>query len=168
MNELPGGAAFGTLVHAVFEIVDTAAADLEAEVLRCCRDVIASTLSDDRPRRSWRRRCCPVLRTPLGAGGEPTLADIAPADLLAELDFELPLAGGDTPSLTVMLDGVGRLLRTHLPVDDPLRSYADAVQTLEPTPLRGYLTGSIDACCGCPDRDTSWSTTRPIASRRAT
>ncbi|MBC2639215.1 MULTISPECIES: UvrD-helicase domain-containing protein [unclassified Rhodococcus (in: high G+C Gram-positive bacteria)] len=149
MNDLPGGATFGTLVHAVFEIVDTAAPDLDDEVLRCCRDVIASTLSDIDPAQ-LASALVPVLRTPLGAGAGRTLADLAPADLLAELDFELPLAGGDTPSLTVMLDRVGRLLRTHLSDDDPLRSYADAVLTLEPTPLRGYLTGSIDAVLRLP------------------
>ncbi len=37
------------------------------------------------------------------------------------------------------------LLRTHLPADDVLAPYADRLATLDPTPLRGYLTGSIDA-----------------------
>src|SRR5690606_1712511 len=87
----------------------------------------------------------PVLRTPLGPLGV-TLADIAPSDRLAELDFELPLAGGDSPlPVTVTLDAVGDLLRRHLPADDPMLPYADLVRTLDPVPLRGYLTGSIDA-----------------------
>ncbi|MFZ2176348.1 MAG: UvrD-helicase domain-containing protein [Rhodococcus sp. (in: high G+C Gram-positive bacteria)] len=149
MNALPGGTTFGTLVHAVFEEVDTSAADLEAELLRCSREVIASTLSEVVPA-ELATALLPVLRTPLTSGAGPTLADVAPADLQAELEFELPLAGGDTPSPTVMLDAIGDLLRTHLSADDPLRSYADAVQTLEPTPLRGYLTGSIDAVLRLP------------------
>ncbi|NGP04724.1 UvrD-helicase domain-containing protein [Rhodococcus sp. 14C212] len=144
MNPLPGGAVFGTLVHAVLEVVDTAAVDLEAELLRCCRDTVAEQLSDVDPE-ELAVALLPVLRTPL-AGGAGTLADIAPADRLAELDFELPLAGGDDPvATTVTLDGVARLLRAHLPAGDPFASYPDLVGTLEPTPLRGYLTGSIDA-----------------------
>ncbi|MFF0280212.1 UvrD-helicase domain-containing protein [Rhodococcus aetherivorans] len=144
MNPLPGGAVFGTLVHAVLEVVDTAAADLGAELLRCCRDTVAEQFSDVDPE-ELAEALLPVLRTPL-AGGAGTLADIAPADRLAELDFELPLAGGDDPvATTVTLDGVARLLRAHLPAGDPLASYADLVGILEPTPLRGYLTGSIDS-----------------------
>ncbi|AWK75425.1 AAA family ATPase [Rhodococcus oxybenzonivorans] len=149
MNDLPGGATFGTLVHAVFEVVDTTASDLESELVRCCTEVIASTMSEIDPAR-LAAALLPVLHTPLGSAAARTLAELAPADLLAELEFELPLAGGDTPSLTVMLDGVGRLLRTHLAADDPLWPYADAVTTLEPTPLRGYLTGSIDAVIRLP------------------
>ncbi|UGQ39876.1 UvrD-helicase domain-containing protein [Rhodococcus aetherivorans] len=144
MNPLPGGAVFGTLVHAVLEVVDTAAADLGAELLRCCRDIVAEQFSDVDPE-ELAEALLPVLRTPL-AGGAGTLADIAPADRLAELDFELPLAGGDDPvATTVTLDGVARLLRAHLPAGDPFASYADLVGILEPTPLRGYLTGSIDS-----------------------
>lgn len=144
MNALPGGAVFGTLVHAVLEVVDTAAADLGAELLRCCRDTVAEQFSDVDPE-ELATALLPVLRTPLG-GDAGTLADIAPADRLAELDFELPLAGGDDPvATTVTLDGVARLLRAHLPADDPFVSYADLVGTLEPAPLRGYLTGSIDS-----------------------
>ncbi|AKE89180.1 ATPase AAA [Rhodococcus aetherivorans] len=144
MNPLPGGAVFGTLVHAVLEVVDTAAADLGAELLRCCRDTVAEQFSDVDPE-ELAEALLPVLRTPL-AGGAGTLADIAPADRLAELDFELPLAGGDDPvATTVTLDGVARLLRAHLPAGDPFASYADLVGILEPTPLRGYLTGSIDS-----------------------
>ncbi|WFS13290.1 UvrD-helicase domain-containing protein [Rhodococcus aetherivorans] len=144
MNPLPGGAVFGTLVHAVLEVVDTAAADLGAELLRCCRDTVAEQFSDVDPE-ELAEALLPVLRTPL-AGGAGTLADIAPADRLAELDFELPLAGGDDPvATTVTLDGVARLLRAHLPAGDPFASYVDLVGILEPTPLRGYLTGSIDS-----------------------
>lgn len=144
MNGLPGGTVFGTLVHAVLEVVDTAAADLEDELLDRCRDVIAAQHSDVDPE-ALAAALLPVLHTPLGALGA-TLAGIAPADRLAELDFELPLAGGDTPvSATVTLDAVGALLRRHLPADDPMLPYADLVRTLEPIPLRGYLTGSIDA-----------------------
>jgi len=144
MNGLPGGAVFGTLVHAVLEIVDTAAPDLEAELIERCREVTAQHLSPIEPER-LAAALLPVMRTPLGPLGR-TLADFAPRDRLSELNFELPLTGGETPApVTVTLGSVAALLRRHLPADDPLLPYADRVGELEPVPLRGYLTGSIDA-----------------------
>lgn len=144
MNALPGGTVFGTLVHSVFEIVDTSAADLAAELTACCRDVVAQRLSDVDPE-ELAQALLPVLHTRLGPL-ERTLADFSPKDRLAELDFELPLAGGDDPAaVTVTLAQVADLLRRHLTPDDPLFEYADHVRDLEPVPLRGYLTGSIDA-----------------------
>lgn len=143
MNDMPYGAVFGTLVHEILEHVDTAAADLETELVRHCREAVAARMSQVDPV-ALADALLPVLRTPLAGGG--TLADITPRDRLPELDFELPLAGGDDPAvLTVTLHRIVDLLRMHLPSDDVLAPYADRLATLEPTPLRGYLTGSIDA-----------------------
>lgn len=150
MNHLPGGTVFGTLVHAVLEVVDTSAADLEAELCACCREVVAQRLSQiDADELAG--ALLPVLRTPLGPLGR-TLADFSPADRLAELDFELPLTGGDSPApISVTLEGVASLMRRHLAPGDPMLPYADAVRHLEPVPLRGYLTGSIDAVLRTPE-----------------
>ncbi|NKZ71928.1 AAA family ATPase, partial [Rhodococcus hoagii] len=143
MNAMPYGAVFGTLVHEILEHVDTAADDLETELVRHCREAVAARMSQVDPV-ALADALLPVLRTPLAGGG--TLADITPRDRLPELDFELPLAGGDDPAaLTVTLHRIVDLLRRHLPADDVLAPYADRLATLEPTPLRGYLTGSIDA-----------------------
>ena len=142
MNELPYGAEFGTLVHAVLERVDTAADDLAAEVVRRCRETAAELLADI-DTAALARALLAVLRTPLGFG---CLADIAPRDRLSELDFELPLAGGDRPAAhSATLGAVAALLRTHLPADDDLSGYADLLADLDDRALRGYLTGSIDA-----------------------
>nr|WP_296775010.1 UvrD-helicase domain-containing protein [Rhodococcus sp. (in: high G+C Gram-positive bacteria)] len=147
MNGLPAGAAFGTLVHEILEHLDTGTDDLEAEVLRRCVDAVGERLADVDPA-SLASALLPVLRTPLGFG---TLADIAPENHLAELDFELPLAGGDDPvARTVTLRGIARLMRKHLPLDDVLAPYADQLEALESTPLRGYLTGSIDSVLRIP------------------
>lgn len=165
MADLPGGTAFGTLTHAVLEHVDTHAADLRAEVVAACRatglavplGVEPETLAD---------ALLPALHTPLGplAAGR-TLADVAPADRLAELEFELPLAGGDRPAHGPAAPGgedeaagslrdVAALLREHLPPDDPFAGYADRLDgDLAGTRLRGYLTGSIDAVLRIPDGD---------------
>ncbi|WP_407804836.1 hypothetical protein, partial [Staphylococcus aureus] len=76
---------------------------------------------------------------------------IAPKDRLPELDFELPLAGGDDPvSMSVTLRGVSELLRRHLSSDDILASYADYLDRVETSPMRGFLTGSIDAVLRIP------------------
>src|SRR6185312_2422958 len=106
MADLPVGAAFGTLVHSVLETVDTATGDLHAALAAAATeelrrhphaDVDATTLAD---------ALLLVMRKPLPRGGPASLADVTPADRLAELDFELPLAGGDragadTPLVTL-------------------------------------------------------------------
>ena len=146
MNGLPAGAAFGTLVHEVLEDVDTAADDLGAELLVRCREAVGARLASVDPE-ELAAALLPVLRTPLGLPQDPTttLADIAPRDRLAELDFELPLGGGDQPTTTeVHLADIATLLRRHLPADDALTGYADLLETVEAPPLRGYLAGSID------------------------
>ena len=89
------------------------------------------------------------------AGGL-TLRQIGARDRLRELDFEIPLAGGDVrgavPDVSVF--DLGELLRTYLPADDPLISYADRLMSasLGGQSLRGYLSGSIDAVLRLPDQ----------------
>ncbi|MCM6772259.1 UvrD-helicase domain-containing protein [Nocardia sp. CDC159] len=142
MNDLPYGAEFGTLVHGVLERVDTDAPDLAAEVYTRCAHAIEELLADIDPH-ALSAALLAVLRTPIGSGA---LADIATRDRLNELDFELPLAGGDTPvAERITLRRIADLLRAHLPADDPFAGYADHVDALDDLPLRGYLTGSIDA-----------------------
>ena len=143
MNGLPAGAAFGTLVHEVLEAVDTGAPDLPAELLTRCRQAVGRRLAAVDPA-ALAQALLPVLRTPLPGGGD--LAGTAPSDRLAELDFELPLAGGDRPTGgQARLRDVAALLRRHLPADDDLAPYAAMLETVDAPPLRGYLTGSLDA-----------------------
>ncbi len=148
MADLEGGAAFGTLVHdvlerAVLDPVDplgslTRAAAESTRWLRgaTAPDVLAASL-------------LPAVTTPWGpiADGR-SLADLAPADQLTELGFELPLAGGDHPrdAPPPLLGAVAALVRRHLPADDPVRAYAGRLEDplLREETLRGYLTGSLD------------------------
>jgi len=160
----PGGTAFGTLVHEILEYVDTAAADLDAEVRARCAQAATVRVPGVEPA-SLATALGLSLRTPLGpiAGGL-TLAQIHPRDRLPELEFELPLAGGDEtdgirPST---LRDVADVLRAHLPTDDAFARYPDLLAALaeesgsDPrsgaagVPLRGYLTGSIDAVLRVP------------------
>ena len=167
LADLPPGTAFGTLVHAVLEVADPTAPDLTSELTARCAEqlihhplpgVTANTLAE---------ALTPVMLTPMGPLADGLrLADIAPADRLAELEFELPLGGGDRPSrATALLGHIAPLVRAHLPADDALTRYPDLLTdpALADQPLRGYLTGSIDAVLRLPgprfvvvDYKTNW------------
>jgi exodeoxyribonuclease V beta subunit len=138
---LPGGAAFGTLVHAVLEDPDPDALDER------CAEAVADGLVPDLSAVALADGLRPVLHTPLGDLGT-SLAQIPAGDRLAELDFELPLAGGDTavPHAT-LADVVALLERFDL---GPLAGYPQLMAGLEPQALRGFLTGSIDAVLRLP------------------
>lgn len=149
MADLPSGADFGTAVHAVLEELDPGAADLAASLRSACAAVIARTGSTGMTPDQLAEGLLPVCATPLGPlAGDRSLADVPRADRLTELVFELPLAGGDDPvAADVRLGDVAPLLRRHVPAGDPLAAYADRLEApvLAEQPLRGYLTGSIDA-----------------------
>ncbi len=131
------------------------------------------------PGRCWRR-----CSTPLGPIMDGlALRDLPVHDRLAELDFEIPLAGGDLPDplpagetrsagdavessvRDVTLGDVGDLLRKRLAPGDPLAGYARRLASpgMSWQSLRGYLTGSLDAVFRLPgpryvvaDYKTNW------------
>ena len=156
MADLPAGATFGTLVHAVLETADPFAPDLAAELQAQIRAHAAWWPVAATPE-ELAAAMVPMHNTPLGplAGGR-TLRQIGLSDRLRELEFEIPLAGGDRGPTAprVRLADLAPLLREHLPADDVLASYAERLTEhgLGDQPLRGYLTGSIDAVLRVPDR----------------
>ncbi|MEO7058534.1 MAG: UvrD-helicase domain-containing protein, partial [Lapillicoccus sp.] len=153
MARLPVGATFGSLVHAVLEHADPAAADrggdwpaelrhhVDEQLVRwpveLDRDILTEAL-------------VAVCDTPMGPlVGGATLREIGRGDRMCELDFELPLAGGDRPTTAGRGGGTLRdlaaLLRRYLPADDPLAPYAAVVDhPAYEQALRGYLSGSLD------------------------
>ena len=152
MAELPTGAKFGTLVHAVLENADPLADDLETE-LRTQIEKHSVWWPVDVPAADLAAALIPMHDTPLGPlAGDLTLRQIALPDRLCEMDFEFPLAGGDknggmnTGAPDIRLADVGQLLAAHLDADDPLAAYVDRLTdaTLGRQPLRGYLSGSVD------------------------
>ncbi|MFC5993242.1 UvrD-helicase domain-containing protein [Pseudonocardia hispaniensis] len=147
MAALPVGTEFGTLVHAVLETADPTAPDVLGELAERARAELARRPAALDPT-ELAAALVPVVQTPLGplTGGR-SLHAIPPADRLTELEFELPLAGGDAPGAALTLGDLAALLRVHLPADDPLGRYPDLLDSaaLCAQPLRGYLTGSIDA-----------------------
>jgi exodeoxyribonuclease V beta subunit len=151
-DSLAGGARFGTLVHSVLELLDHPTTDdvvrdaVATQVARSGPAVDIDVLTD---------ALLTALATPMGDVVDgAALRDIKGSDRLPELDFELPLAGGDSPTAArVMLADLVPLWREHCPTG-PLAPYADALANLEPTPLRGYLSGSIDAVFRVAGLDT--------------
>lgn len=155
MAEMPTGAKFGSLVHAVLETADPFAHDLAAE-LRTHIDKHSVWWPVDVPAADLAAALVPMHDTPLGPlAGNLTLRGIGLTDRLCEMDFEFPLAGGDlsTELPDVRLADMGRLLKAHLPATDPLAPYADRLtdDTLGRQLLRGYLNGSLDVVFRVPD-----------------
>jgi len=163
MADLPVGATFGSLVHAVLEHADPGADDFRAELLghideqrgwwpvELDREVLADALMA-------------VCDSPLGGPASPlggvTLRGVPLSDRLREMDFELPLAGGDVRGRTtdvrpeIRLGHLAPLLERHLPPGDPVREYAAPLSgPLGDQPLRGYLTGSVDVVLRVPTPD---------------
>jgi exodeoxyribonuclease V beta subunit len=152
MNGLPAGATFGSLVHAVLEHADPLADDLLAELLARVEEErrwwsVAATSEE------LAAAMLPMQHTPLGPlADDLTLAEIGMGDRLCELDFEFPMADGDAtcpPGVAprgLPLAEFAGALRRHLPPDDPMRAYADRLESpaLGAQVLRGYLSGSID------------------------
>ncbi|WP_185975794.1 UvrD-helicase domain-containing protein [Tessaracoccus rhinocerotis] len=144
MAGLPGGAAFGTLVHAVFEEVDWAPGALEASAARVV-ELLAPRhgLSPEHAERLT-HAVVEVCNTPLGPLAEGSaLTDFPLAQRLAELDFDLPMADRGAPATVAAL---AELMARFLPAGDPLIAYP---QHLADSPaatqvLNGMLTGSID------------------------
>ncbi|MGI8457485.1 MAG: UvrD-helicase domain-containing protein [Propionibacteriaceae bacterium] len=151
MADLPGGTGFGSTVHAVLERFDLDAAEPAAELRAAVAAELTRAPSPDLTVDGLTAGLLPALTTPLGPlADDLTLVDLHSGDRLPELDFELPLSGGDLardadPPLT--LEAVADLLAAHLPADDLLAGYPDLLRhpLLAEQTLRGYLTGSIDA-----------------------
>jgi exodeoxyribonuclease V beta subunit len=148
MAGLPVGAAFGTLVHSVLEELDFTAPDLRAALVERS-EAVGSERYAGVPAATLADALLPCVVTPLGPlAGDLRLADFAPKDVLAEMEYEYPLAGGDRPRDGEATVGrIGELLTRHLAADDPLRPYAAdlAVPALQDKPLRGFIGGFLDA-----------------------
>ena len=146
MEDLPAGATFGSLVHGVLEHADPHAPDLAAELSRHVEEQ-RRWWSVDATTEAIAEALLPMQHTSLGPlAGDLTLARIGLDDRLRELDFEFPLAGGERPVGEVPLSAAAAILRRHLRAEDPMRAYADRLESpsLGDQSLRGYLSGSID------------------------
>lgn len=151
MAALPGGTAFGSLVHEVLEHLDWYAPTTndEAGLRDRLREAVDAALARypiaGVDPTALAEGMLPSLLTPLGGlTSGLSLSQIPVGDRLSELDFEFPL--GSATSATT-LDDVADLLRRWLPGDDLLAGYPDELSHpgLAAQVLRGFLTGSIDS-----------------------
>lgn len=155
MADMPVGADFGSLVHAVLETADPSAVDLAAE-LRAHVEQHSKwwPLAPGLSAADLAEALVPLHDTPLGALARGlTLRQIGLNDRLREMEFEFPLSGGDLgKGSDIRLADVGELLRRHLPADDRLASYSARLSgpALGSQSLRGYLSGSVDAVLRIP------------------
>ncbi|WP_445151612.1 UvrD-helicase domain-containing protein [Baekduia sp. Peel2402] len=153
LADAPAGTRFGTFVHAILEAVDFSAADLPGELSLAIAEQLRRRPLDVGDPIILAGGLDAALSTPLGPLlDDRRLRDLAPADRLDELTFELPLAGGDEPTATLTLAAIASTLRAHLAADDPLFAYADRLDDpMLKADLRGYLTGTIDLVARWPD-----------------
>jgi exodeoxyribonuclease V beta subunit len=152
---MPAGVDVGTFVHRVMEVTDFAAADLDAELPARIAEVQGRRAVDIGPVGALAAGLRAVIETPLGPVlGERRLRDVARADRLDELGFELPLAGGDRPSGWLTLQRIAHVLRAHTGPEDPLAGYAERLDDARlRQSVRGYLTGSLDLVVRVPNAD---------------
>jgi exodeoxyribonuclease V beta subunit len=148
---MPVGLDVGTLVHQVFEAVDFASDDLDADLISHIGSAEALggfSVGEPAEIAAGLRA---AIETPLGPLLEGVrLRDISRRDRLDELQFELPLAGGDEPIGAFSVAELGAVLLDRLPTDDPFAAYARRLDELDAGSIRGYLNGSIDAVVRVP------------------
>lgn len=150
LGDAPGGTGFGSLVHAVLEEHDPAAADPEADLRRLLDHHGARIgVGLDDPA-AVARGLAAAVAAPLAPG--LSLRDLGPSRRRTEVWFEFPLARGDSGGRAVTPAALAALWRRHLPPEDPLAPYAERLEAPGMTPvLRGYLTGAIDLIARLPD-----------------
>ncbi len=146
LEGMPAGPELGTFVHRVLAASDFAAADLDTELAEQVAAAQAWHPLDLGDPAAIGAGLRAAIETPLGEIIDGLrLRDVRRSDRLDELEFELPLAGGEEPSGRLTLSSIADLLRTHLPAGHPMSAYALRLQ--DPalrSGVRGFLTGSID------------------------
>ena len=153
MAGIPGGAEFGSLVHAILEHVDPQAADLHQAIEDAAEPYLRG-FGPEVDREQLVTALELVFDTPLGALTGGTLRDLPARDRLPELDFEMTMGSAQGRSTVADLASLFSD-RNLLPAGDPLAHYGEV---LADTPaadqvLHGFLNGSIDAVLRIPDGD---------------
>ena len=153
LDQLPGGARVGTLVHDILERTDFAAADLRGALAGAAVEAGAGRLLEGHLD-SLVAGLALALETPLGPRLEGRrLCDLTTSGRLDELAFDLPLAGGDVPVGHITMEAIAGIFESTLPADDPLAGYHERLRDpVLATQVRGFLTGSIDLVARVGDR----------------
>jgi exodeoxyribonuclease V beta subunit len=143
MARIPGGTHTGTVIHEIFEQFDPSPDGLAGQFDGLVRK-LASGPSLAPHRQSLVDGLVAAASTNLGPFMHGhSLATITAGNRLAELDFEMGLAGLDRG---ISVNTIGTLLAELLPVNDVLHEYASELTGPEfDIPLAGLINGSIDA-----------------------
>lgn len=158
IDELPGGTAFGNIVHEIFERLDLGPDQSIAAVTdRVGRlvDEVARWKQLEERKAALVRMIVDAVSTPFGGPPSAGLHDLrfldfARRDRLVEMDFEMGLADIDRG---VRVSDLGRLLRASLEPGDPLSGYADHLSRgVFDVPLAGLINGQIDVVLRIPGR----------------
>ncbi len=157
----PRGARAGTCLHALFERLDFTQRNrewLETLVSRTLTGHGLDAVEWTPTVADWVER---VLATPLDESGL-TLATVAPERRLNELEFTYPVR-------SLCAEALRRVLERHGYAAGPLRG---RIESLEFSPLRGYMKGFIDLVFKAGERfylvdyKSNWLGPEPAAYRR--
>ncbi|MGO9972629.1 MAG: UvrD-helicase domain-containing protein [Solirubrobacteraceae bacterium] len=156
LAQMPSGTRMGTLVHRVLDAIEFDADDLRSGLIEALAEAGVLRSIEAADRELVLDGLAAAIETPFGAGPQAgALRTISRSDRLNELQFELPLAGGDQVTGTVALGAVATLLRDWLAPEDPLAAYAERLtDPLLRARVHGYLTGSIDLVARTVDLET--------------
>jgi exodeoxyribonuclease V beta subunit len=139
--ELRGGARAGNFVHRVLEKLDFVHGSM-AELCARLDDIVPRTPVERASFDSLADGIADVLDVPLGgAAGSLKLRQLSLRQRLNELEFILPVAGGNSPRLTV--SKLAAVFARHAATPAQSR-YAQRLEHLGFAVLEGYLRGFID------------------------
>jgi len=155
---MPAGPLIGTIVHRALELVEFDASDPQAALAAALDDATAGAqplLGVDL--RTAAAGLALALGTPLGGAlGPLSLAELPRRDRLDELQFELPLAGGEDPSGSVTLTAIAKAIEEFSDADDPAHDYAERLRNPALVGrFRGFMTGRIDLVARTDDASLS-------------
>ncbi len=152
MAQLPGGAAFGTLVHASLEELDWRPTHLTKSAHEVVSRLAPRFGMPPEEAAVLSSSLIQICSTPLGPlADNAALRDIPLEHRLPELDFDMPLSElGTSASVGDLAD----LMSHHLADGDVLATYPAHLRSSPAADgvLRGFLTGSIDAVLQTPSK----------------
>ena len=155
-SSLPGGASFGTLVHAILEQLDFQSDPFSGEVRTLVRDEVARSGLPSELNEALLPALQMLLSRPLGGpAGALRLNQVAKGDTLRELPFDLPLSGfASGPAVDVLAEALQQLA---LHPDAEVRRYANTrLQQRPPQLSSGFLNGVIDLIVRLPGEHDHW------------
>lgn len=148
LADMPAGARFGTLVHAVMEHLRFDADDVEARIVELLAEETRAADWEFDPE-ALASGLAAVAITPLGPSpADVTLHDLEARGMTRELAFELPIRTGAD---AITLAHIGAVMADYVDPLHPFRSYVEELMSSPGQPFRGFMAGAIDLVATLPD-----------------